>query len=135
MMDQMLFLMKSKSTVRVIFKIRRLVFLAALFTLASSLLAQTGPITRQEMLRGTITPEREWWDVLHYDLSVQFFPDTRTIKGSNTITFRTLKSGQKMQIDLQQPLNITNILFRGAVVKYEREGNVYWVSFDKEVPA
>src|SRR3954471_6948069 len=75
--------------------------------------------TRQEMLRGTITPEREWWDVLHYDLSVQFFPDTRTIKGSNTITFRTLKSGQKMQIDLQQPLNITNILFRGAVVKYE----------------
>ena len=93
------------------------------------------PITRQEMLRGTITPEREWWDVLHYDLSVQFFPDTRTIKGSNTITFRTLKPGQKMQIDLQPPLNINNILFKGVALKYEREGNVYWVTFDREVPA
>ena len=29
--------------------------------------AQPAP-TRQEILRGTITPEREWWDVLHYDL-------------------------------------------------------------------
>jgi len=30
------------------------------------------PVTRAETLRGSITPEREWWDVLHYDLSVQF---------------------------------------------------------------
>src|SRR5262245_22077690 len=70
----------------------------------------TPPVSRQEMLRGTITPEREWWDVQHYDLSVQFFPNTRTIKGSNIITFKTLKPGSKMQIDLQQPLNITKIL-------------------------
>jgi aminopeptidase N len=93
------------------------------------------PITRQETLRGTITPEREWWDVLHYDLSVQFFPDTKTIKGSNVITFRTLKAGQKMQIDLQPPLNITKILYRNSELKYEREGNVYWVAFDKELPS
>ena len=28
--------------------------------------AITPPITRQETLRGSITPERKWWDVLHY---------------------------------------------------------------------
>ena len=28
--------------------------------------AKTEAITRQETLRGSITPEREWWDVLHY---------------------------------------------------------------------
>src|SRR5215204_2258934 len=50
---------------------------------AGSADAQTTPITRQETLRGTITPEREWWDVLHYDLAVQFVPTTRSIKGSN----------------------------------------------------
>ncbi|HKR60970.1 MAG TPA: hypothetical protein VJS64_14715, partial [Pyrinomonadaceae bacterium] len=33
--------------------------------------AQAQEITRQEMLRGSVTPEREWWDVLHYDLKVQ----------------------------------------------------------------
>jgi aminopeptidase N len=96
--------------------------------------AQAQPVTRPEMLRGTITPEREWWDVLHYDLSVQFSPNTRTIKGSNVITFKTLKPGNKMQIDLQPPLNITKILNGTTELKYEREGNVFWVTFEKEVP-
>ncbi|MEP7309479.1 MAG: hypothetical protein ABJA98_28575 [Acidobacteriota bacterium] len=39
------------------------------------------PVTRQETLRGTISPEREWWHVLHDDLSVQFLPETRSIRG------------------------------------------------------
>src|ERR1700752_5458713 len=77
---------------------------------ASYLHAQTDPITRQEMLRGSVTPEREWWDVLHYHLQVEFLPETRRLKGSNTITFKTLKPGSKMQIDLQPPLAITKII-------------------------
>ena len=93
------------------------------------------PVTRQETLRGTITPEREWWDVLHYDLSVQFLPETRSIRGSNVITFKTLKAGSRMQIDLQAPLTITKVTHAGADLKFEREGNVYWVTFDKELPA
>ncbi|MET0752180.1 MAG: M1 family peptidase, partial [Pyrinomonadaceae bacterium] len=96
--------------------------------------AQTEPVTRQEMLRGSITPEREWWDVLHYHLAIEFFPDKRTIKGSNTITFKTLKAGNKMQIDLQQPLAITKITHAGSELKFEREGNVYWVNFENEIP-
>jgi aminopeptidase N len=93
------------------------------------------PPTRQETLRGTITPEREWWDVLHYDLSVQFLPDTRSIQGSNIVTFKTLRPGSKMQIDLQPPLNISKILHGDSELKFEREGNVFWVSFDKEIPS
>lgn len=93
------------------------------------------PITRQEMLRGTITPEREWWDVLHYDLSVQFLPEERMIRGSNIITFRTLKPGSRMQIDLQMPLNITKISHAGQDLKFEREGNVFWVTLDRELAA
>jgi aminopeptidase N len=96
--------------------------------------AQGQEITRQEMLRGTVTPEREWWDVLHYDLKVQFFPETRRLKGSNEITFKTLKTGNKMQIDLQPPLAITKITHGDSQLKFEREGNVYWVSFEKDVP-
>src|SRR5262245_17708385 len=92
------------------------------------------PPSRQEILRGTITPEREWWDVQHYDLSVQFMPETRTLKGSNVITFKTLKPGSKMQIDLQPPLAITKITHGASELKFEREGNVYWVSFEKELP-
>ena len=36
---------------------------------------KTEPVTRQETLRGSITPEREWWDVLHYHLQVEFLPE------------------------------------------------------------
>ena len=96
--------------------------------------AQTGSITRQEMLRGTVTPEREWWDVLHYHLNVAFLPETKSLKGSNVIAFKTLKPGNRMQIDLQPPLSITRILHAGAELKFEREGNVYWVTFDRDLP-
>jgi len=103
------------------------------FALAIALFVQAP--TRQERLRGTITPEREWWDVLHYDLSVRFLPDTRSIQGSNVITFKTLKPGRKMQIDLQPPLNITKILHGNSELRFERDGNVFWVSFDEEIRA
>jgi aminopeptidase N len=95
---------------------------------------QAEPITRQETLRGSVTPEREWWDVLHYHLQVEFLLATRRLKGSNTITFKTLKPGNKMQIDLQPPLAITKITHGDSQLKFEREGNVYWVMFAKEIP-
>ena len=116
---------------------KRVLFIIA-FLITSSLLIsaqEPQPVTRQEMLRGTITPEREWWDVLHYDLSVRFLPEERMIRGSNIITFKTLKPGSRMQIDLQMPLNITKITHGGTELKFEREGNVFWVTFDRELPA
>jgi len=118
---------------------RKLVVVAiALFLLlqigSSYLFAQENEVTRQEMLRGSITPEREWWDVQHYDLKVQFLPQTRRLQGSNEIIFKTLKAGNKMQIDLQPPLAITKVTHGDAQLKFEREGNVYWVSFEKELP-
>jgi aminopeptidase N len=95
---------------------------------------QAADITRQERLRGSVTPEREWWDLLHYDLKVEFLPERRRLRGSNTITFRTLKSGNKMQLDLQPPLAITKINHGDSQLKFEREGNVYWVMFEKDIP-
>ena len=95
---------------------------------------QAENITSQERLRGSVTPEREWWDLLHYHLKVEFLPATRRLRGSNTITFRTLKSGNKMQIDLQPPLAITKINHRDSQLKFERVGNVYWVMFEKDIP-
>lgn len=99
------------------------------------LAAQSKPVTRQETLRGSVTPEREWWDVLHYDLTVQFMPDTRMIRGSNVITFKAIKPGAKMQIDLQAPLAITKATYGSETLKVEREGNVYWLSFANEIRA
>ena len=38
-----------------------------------------------------------------------------------------------MQIDLQPPLTITKINHRDSQLKFEREGNVYWVMFGKHI--
>src|SRR6185369_14526981 len=115
-------------------KILAIAALVLLLGGAVSVFAQTEAITRQEMLRGSITPEREWWDVLHYHLQVEFLIETRRLKGSNTIVFKTVKPGSKMQIDLQPPLEITKVSHGDVQLKFEREGNVYWVMFEKELP-
>src|ERR1043165_7288991 len=114
---------------------RKLTLIAlALFFLAINVAAQTEPPSRQQILRGSITPEREWWDVQHYHLSVEFLLETRRLKGSNVITFKTVKPGSKMPIDRQPPLTITKITHGDSQLKFEREGNVYWVMFEKELP-
>src|SRR5205823_1474004 len=64
-----------------------------------------------------------------------FMPESRSIRGSNIITFKTLKPGSRMQIDLQPPLNITKVVHGNSDLKFEREGNVFWVSFEKELQA
>ncbi|MEC9093338.1 MAG: M1 family metallopeptidase [Planctomycetota bacterium] len=91
--------------------------------------AQEREYTRQEKLRGSITPERAWWDLLHYELSLEVRPEERFISGTNRITFRPLKPGNKLQIDLQKPLKISKIVHSGNDLKFEREGNVHWVYF------
>jgi aminopeptidase N len=88
--------------------------------------------TRQDTLRGSITPERNWWDVIHYDLNVRVFPDKKSISGSNIITYKVLEEGNIMQIDLQEPMKITRIIQNGAEVDFEREGSVFWAMLDQD---
>ena len=91
--------------------------------------------TEQDRLRGSITKERSWWDLQHYDLSLQVFPETKSIRGSNLIGFRTLTAGDRMQIDLQPPLKITRVAHGAADLNFEREGNVYWITFGAKLSA
>ncbi len=73
-------------------------------------LHQKNVFSKQDTLRGSITPERAWWDVLHYNITVE--PDfaSKTIKGKNIISFQILEeSDLPMQIDLQYPMLIDSI--------------------------
>ena len=54
-------------------------------------MAQESPFTLQDTLRGSITPERSWWDLIHYELDIAIDPEQKTIKGSNQISYRVLK--------------------------------------------
>lgn len=83
--------------------------------------------TRQDTLRGSITPERKWWDLLYYHLNVAVNPADSTIKGSNTILYKVVDSGTRMQIDLQNPMNIISARQNNRDLTFKREGNVYWI--------
>ncbi len=95
--------------------------------------AQLGPITRPfthaDTLRGSITPERAWWDVLHYSILVTPDFTAKSIAGKVEIQFRVLAAGKRMQIDLQQPLALTKAQCGSKELSYEREGNVYYINF------
>lgn len=99
--------------------------------LNSSAMAQK-TATRADSLRGSITPERAWWDLKHYDLTVQIDPSTKSIKGSNKITYKVLSEATVLQIDLQEPLKITAITQGGELLTFRREGAVHWVTLRKK---
>jgi aminopeptidase N len=83
--------------------------------------------TRQDTLRGSITPERAWWDLKFYHLDIKVNPSDSTIYGTNTVVYKVLRSAEVMQIDLQEPLKISKAVQNGKELAFSREGNVYWI--------
>jgi aminopeptidase N len=87
---------------------------------------QQKTFTHADTLRGSITPEREWWDVLHYDLHVNFNITDSTVKGYNVIQYKAHKAPRRMQIDLMMPMVMDSILQDGSTLQYERDGNAFF---------
>ena len=87
---------------------KRCISLLLIFTTLSSGLAQQSNFSKQDTLRGSITPERVWWDLLHYNLDFKVSPSSKSIEGSNLIRYEVLSQNQLMQIDLQPPMEITS---------------------------
>lgn len=102
---------------------------------ANSVAPPAPPALRQDRLRGSITREREWWDLLHYDLALEVFPEAKRLAGVTAVTFRALAPGNRMQIDLQPPLAVTRVEHAGEELAFEREGNVYWIELPSALEA
>lgn len=95
--------------------------------------------THQDTLRGTIGPERSWWDVLHYDINVTPDYNKESISGKTIIQYKVVQENHSpyMQIDLQQPLTIDELFYDGKMyinyppMPYYNEGNVWHVPLPK----
>ena len=85
--------------------------------------------THADTVRGSITPERAWWNVIRYDIKVKPDYDKRFIQGQNQIRFQVLQTGRIMQIDLQEPMKILSVYWEGKPLKFTRDGNAFYVSF------
>lgn len=107
--------------------VRSLLALAALLA-ASAVWAQEAPLTRADTLRGSVTPERAWWDVTHYDLDVRVDPEARTVQGSVDVAYRVVGPSRDLQIDLQEPLVVDAVEQGGAALAFRRDGNAVFVT-------
>jgi len=89
---------------------------------------QQSKFTRADTLRGSITPQRAWWDVTFYDLHVTIQPSDSTITGHNTVFYKITEAakGRKMQIDLRRPLEIDSIKQHGEPLAFSRQSDMAW---------
>lgn len=97
------------------------------FCFSIGLFAQEPIFTRQDTLRGSITPERAWWDLTYYHLSVRVNPQDSSFKGTNLIEYRVNEENDLMQIDLQPPMRITKITQDGSALDFKKDGNAWFV--------
>ena len=87
--------------------------------------------TRQDSLRGSITPERAWWDLNYYHLDIAVNPKTKSIKGKNTIRYTILEPNQTLQIDLQAPMKLTKAVQDGEELVVLKDGNAHFINLKK----
>ena len=100
----------------------------------SPLRAQLPTFSHQDSLRGSITPERAWWDLTYYHLSLQVHLEDSTLTGVNTVQYRVLESYPLMQIDLQAPMQIEKVMQEGVELNVEQDGNAWFIHLPKQVP-
>lgn len=89
-------------------------------------------LTRQDSLRGSITPERAWWDLTYYHLDIAVDPNEKYIEGSTTIGYTVLEPMSTLQVDLQSPLRIKKIEQDGKELKFTSEGSAHFVQLRKK---
>jgi aminopeptidase N len=123
---------------------RPFLILSLLGYLSSSLSAQTSQPTappapppavaepsHADLLRGSYGPHRANNDLLFYRLDIRVDPEKKFISGTNTIRFKMLADGTRIQLELFPTLQIDKIAMGKTSLKYVRDGVTFFVDFPK----
>ena len=108
---------------------------------AAALPGQTGRApapatpTLANLLRGAYGPYRANNDLLYYHLDIRVDPEKKYISGKVTIRFKMLQDDNRIQLDLQEALNVDKILLGKTELKYDRELGAVWVDFPEMLHA
>jgi aminopeptidase N len=111
---------------------RALVFLGCA---AAAWLPGQPPPTRADVLRGAYGPYRANNDLLFYHLDIRVDPEKKFIGGKNTIRFKMLQDGSRIQLDLHEALKVDKILWGAVALRYERELGAVFVDFPEKLHA
>jgi len=95
---------------------------------------QAKSYTLQDTLRGSLGEGRTWWDVTHYNVYVDPDFNTKSIAGKVDIQFKVTGKGDKMQIDLQMPMQLDKAVLNGQTLNYSRNGNAFFIQINNALP-
>ena len=87
---------------------------------------------QQNVFRGTITPQRAWWNLTHYHLDIAVDPKTKSIAGINTMKYEVLSEKKRLQIELQAPMQLTKVEQNGKTLAVEQLGYSYFITIEAE---
>src|SRR5271154_4380702 len=95
----------------------------------------TPPVVKEptpgDLLRGAYGPYRANNDLLFYHLDLRVDPDKKFISGTNTIRFKMLQDGTRIQLELYPTLQIDKVAMGSTTLKVERDGGTFYVDFPK----
>ena len=113
-----------------------LLFLGICFTTeskAQDLLTDERTYTLKDTLRGTLVPDRDWFDVTFYNLNLTIDPDKQYLEGYNEISFDITKAIQPiMQIDLFENMKVEEIRMGKKKLKFKRVFDAIQIQMPKE---
>ena len=89
--------------------------------------------SQKDTLRGFLSPDRSWFDVTYYHLTLEVDTDQKTIKGFNDIRFTVLENSNRMQLDLVENLTIDRVLFKGISCNIERLYDSFFVELPSDI--
>jgi len=81
-------------------------------------------------LIGSLTPEKSWWDLLSYHITIKPDYKTKFITENNKIRYKVISEqpSELMQIDLVKPLIIDSVTQNGKKLSFQNKGNIWYVS-------
>lgn len=89
--------------------------------------------TKQDTLKGSNTPFRDFWDVKKYNFTVEPDFEQKSIKGTNKISLEIIKdvNNPVFQIDLQQPMKAGKITASFPIASSKQDGDFIFITTKK----
>lgn len=95
--------------------------------------------TKEDSLRGSLNEHRDWFDIQHYDITVEPNFENKTLQGIVNWQAIAVKKSNQLQIDLQSPLIIDSIHFINAAsektsLSFTRNKHIALVQLNSPIP-
>ncbi|MDQ1088231.1 M1 family metallopeptidase [Siphonobacter sp. SORGH_AS_1065] len=108
-----------------------IIILGCMFLAISKGWSQVSP---EENLRANLNQFRSNYDVTYYELEVKVIPQTQSLEGTVTMHFQTLENLLRLQVDLDQNLEVSTITYQKHKLAFKRQDRAIFVDFLEPIP-